>query len=32
MMHLDPGKKEGFLRAVTGDLEMTAAEWRGTAR
>jgi hypothetical protein len=32
MMHLDPGRKEGFLRAVTGDLGMTAAEWRGTAR
>jgi hypothetical protein len=32
MMHLDPGRTEGFLRAVTGDLGMTSAEWRGTAK
>jgi len=25
--HLDPGQSVGFLRAVTGDLEMTAADW-----
>lgn len=31
MMHLDPDQAEGFLRAVTGDLEMTAAEWRAGA-
>jgi flagellar hook assembly protein FlgD len=27
--HLDPDSREGFLRAVTGDLEMTNDEWLG---
>lgn len=27
--HLDPDSQDGFLRAVTGDLSMTAAQWRG---
>ncbi len=26
-MFFDPSQKEGFLRAVTGDLSMTASEW-----
>jgi hypothetical protein len=26
--HLDPGRSEGFKRALTGDLSMTAADWR----
>jgi len=30
--HLDPGEVEGFLRAVTGDLDMTTFDWRGGAR
>jgi hypothetical protein len=30
-MHLDPGVTEGFLRAITGNLAYTTAEWRGTA-
>jgi hypothetical protein len=30
-MHLDPGETEGFLRALTGDLAMTSAEWRAGA-
>jgi hypothetical protein len=25
--HLDPGEIEGFLRAITGDLEMTTTDW-----
>ena len=30
--HLDPHRSEGYYRAVTGDLAMTAGEWRdGTA-
>lgn len=28
-VHLDPHKRYGHLRAVTGNLEVTAAEWRG---
>lgn len=28
-VHLDPHKRHGHLRAITGDLEITAAEWRG---
>ena len=31
LMHLDPGRTEGFLRAITGDLEMTSADWRAGA-
>jgi hypothetical protein len=27
--HLDPGASVGFLRAVTGDLDMTATDWLG---
>jgi flagellar hook assembly protein FlgD len=27
-MFLDPSQKEGFYRAVTGDLSMTASEWK----
>ena len=27
--HLDPGASVGFLRAVTGDLEMPATDWLG---
>jgi flagellar hook assembly protein FlgD len=27
MNYLDPDPKDGFLRAVTGDLSMTAADW-----
>ena len=30
-MHLDPGRTEGFLRAVSGDLAMTSSEWRAAA-
>ena len=26
---LDPHQTQGFMRAVSGDLEMTASEWRG---
>lgn len=26
---LDPHQTQGFMRAVTGDLDMTASEWRG---
>jgi hypothetical protein len=29
--HLDPGRDAGFLRAVTGILSMTAADWRAAA-
>ncbi|CAN5253735.1 hypothetical protein BH24CHL7_BH24CHL7_04780 [soil metagenome] len=29
--HLDPHTREGYYRSVTGDLDMTAAEWRGGA-
>lgn len=29
--HLDPHTSHGYYRAVTGDLDMTAAEWRGAA-
>ena len=29
MMHLDPHRTYGYLRAITGDLAMTAAQWRG---
>lgn len=25
--HLDPGQVEGYLRAITGDLEMTTTDW-----
>ena len=25
--HLDPGSNVGFLRAVTGDLDMPVADW-----
>lgn len=28
-VHLDPHKRHGHLRAITGDLEITAAQWRG---
>jgi chitodextrinase len=28
--HLDPDSVEGFLRAVTGNLSMTAAQWSGS--
>jgi flagellar hook assembly protein FlgD len=28
-IHLDPHRRHGHLRAVTGDLTMTANEWRG---
>lgn len=28
-VHLDPHKRHGHLRAVTGDLELTAGQWRG---
>lgn len=30
-LHLDPHPQRGHYRAVTGDLTMTAAEWRGGA-
>jgi hypothetical protein len=30
-VHLDPHRRHGHLRAVTGDLQMTASEWRGEA-
>jgi len=30
-IHLDPHKKYGYYRAVTGDLSMTAADFRSTA-
>ena len=30
-LHLDPHPSEGFYRSVTGDLRMTAREWRGEA-
>jgi hypothetical protein len=30
--HLDPHSSAGFQRAVSGDLSMTAAEWRNGAR
>jgi hypothetical protein len=29
--HLDPHSSQGFVRALSGDLSMTAAEWRGGA-
>jgi len=29
--HLDPHRSEGYYRAVTGDLNMTMAEWRSGA-
>jgi hypothetical protein len=29
--HLDPHSSHGFVRALSGDLTMTAAEWRGGA-
>ena len=28
--YLDPDPKDGFLRAVSGDLSMTAGQWRGS--
>ena len=28
-LHLDPGVTEGFLRALTGHLDYSTAEWRG---
>jgi flagellar hook assembly protein FlgD len=28
-LHLDPDQEEGFLRAVTGDLEFTSSQWLG---
>lgn len=28
-VHLDPHKRHGHLRAITGDLELTANAWRG---
>jgi len=31
MMHLDPGVTEGFLRAITGDLNMASSTWRESA-
>ena len=30
-VHLDPHKRHGHLRAITGDLQITASEWRGEA-
>lgn len=30
-LHLDPHRYRGYLRALTGDLGMTAARWRGKA-
>ena len=30
-IHLDPHKKDGYYRSVTGDLDMTAADFRSTA-
>jgi hypothetical protein len=27
--HLDPGESVGFLRSVTGNLELTAGDWLG---
>jgi flagellar hook assembly protein FlgD len=30
-IHLDPHKKYGYYRAVTGDLSMTAGDWRAEA-
>ena len=30
-IHLDPDPTRGYLRAVTGDLQMTTAEWRSGA-
>lgn len=28
-VHLDPHKRHGHLRAITGDLDISASEWRG---
>jgi flagellar hook assembly protein FlgD len=28
-VHLDPHRRHGHLRAITGDLDITASEWRG---
>jgi hypothetical protein len=30
-LHMDPDPKAGYLRGLTGDLEMTTDEWLGTA-
>lgn len=31
-VHLDPHKRYGHLRAITGDLDLTASSWRGEAQ